>query len=139
LNPANYNIRIEELTAEGFEPFGMFHTIAEPSTDIMELGMVGFSTCHVHQRPKDAHAIELHTSMGEGIMALSADIVMHVAEPTPWNFVHSGSHIRAFRVPVGTCAILNIGVWHHRTFLFKEQDQWASALILLPVRDCGNE
>lgn len=148
--------QVEELTPEGFSPFGTYHNLLDPKGVVigeppiqffpdllkpcMSKPILGISVCLVHQRPPIVDTTEFHTSTCEGILPLDADILIHVAPPTingyvPWKMV------RIFHIPKGTQVVLHTGVWHHAPILCNEEDVTARVQILLPIatyiNDCG--
>ena len=147
----NNTAKVEELDVQSFKPFGRFRDLLDPKGSDLGSGAIhfypdllhhywtgvdplGISICQVYDRPKVVDITEIHADTQEGILPLDADILIHVGEPG--NF----AKVRVFRVPRGTCVVLNRGVWHHAPFLLDPADVVANVLILLPVetyrKDC---
>jgi ureidoglycolate lyase len=78
---------------------------------------------------------EYHSSTGEGVLPLDADVLIHVAPATP-NGIVPLEKFRVFRVPKGTLVILRPGVWHHAPFSLHGV---ANVLIVLPERTYAND
>jgi len=151
----NRTVSIEELSAEAFAPFGTFAKLINPqgntfgtppiqfTPDILRLDLggksqLGISVCRVEWLPLVVEKVEFHTSTGEGILPLDADVLVHVAPPTG-NATCPVVKIRVFRVPKGTCLVLHPGVWHYAPILENRTSGSASVLILLPVRTYAND
>jgi L-fucose isomerase-like protein/ureidoglycolate hydrolase len=146
-------VQVEELTIEAFAPFGTFKSLINPEgntfgtppiqffPDLLTLTMVGkdvlgISICRVEPRPAIVDVTEFHSSTGEANLPLDADILIHVAEPTP-NDITPWDKIRVFRVPMGTCVVMKPGVWHHAPFVVNAKV--ANVLVLLPERTYAND
>jgi ureidoglycolate hydrolase len=137
-------IRAKELSRESFHAYGNFERMIDPPMHgdrpiefYPELArlftgspVASFSVCRVLKRENVVSFIEAHSRCGEGILPLDADVLIHVAPPTP-NGVYPVDTIEAFRVPKGTFVALNRGVWHHAPFALGNV---ANALIVLPER-----
>ena len=93
-------VRVEELSVEGFLPFGYYSQMIDPQAvkigappieffrDMMQLNlgsttMASFSTCRVEHRDSVIDVTECHSSTGEGILPLDNDILIHVGPATP--------------------------------------------------------
>jgi ureidoglycolate lyase len=146
-------IKVEDLSAEAFSPFGSFARLIDPGSEKIgappveffrdavqqDLGsgpIVSFSTCRVEKRPPVIDVSEYHSRCGEGIMPLDNDALIHVAPATPDSAVPLDK-VRVFRVPKGTMVTLRPGVWHHAPFTVN--DQPANVLIILPERTYAND
>lgn len=148
-------VKIQELSREGFWPFGYYAQLIDPSgekigarpieffRDLAQLDLGGaaiasFSTCRVEKREPVIDVTEYHTATGEGILPLDGDVLIHVGPATPPGDPVPLARFRVFRVPKGTVVVLRPGVWHHAPFTVG--DQPANVLIVLPertyARDC---
>lgn len=147
-------IRIEELGAEAFLPFGFYAGLINPDTELigappiefyrdmvqMDLegaGIVSFSTCRVEPREPVVTVTEYHTGTGEGILPLDRDVLIHVGPATPPGAPAPLERFRVFRVPRGTMVCLRPGVWHHAPYAIG--DGPANVLIALPERTYAND
>ena len=147
-------IRIEELSAEAFIPFGFYARLVNPDAerigaspvefyrDMVQLnlggaGIASFSTCRVEPREMVVTVTECHTGTGEGILPLDRDILIHVGPANPPGAPIPLDRFRVFRVPRGTMACLRPGVWHHAPFAVG--DGPANVLIALPERTYAND
>jgi len=147
-------VKAEPLSVEQFFPFGFFAGMLNPKTEKMgrrpiefyrdmlqqDLGgaaAVSFSVCRVEKRPPVIDVTEYHTSVGEGILPLDADILIHVGPATPADGSVPLDKMRVFRVPRGTLVVLRPGVWHHAPFVMK--GRVANVLIVLPERTYAND
>jgi len=147
------SIKIEELTAESFLPFGFFAKLVDPTGEVIGAppieffrdavqqdlggaGIVSFSTCRVERRARVIDVCEYHTNCGEGILPLDNDVLIHVAPATPGS-TPPLDKMRVFRVPKGTMVTLRLGVWHHAAFT--ADDRPANVLIVLPERTYAND
>ena len=79
---------------------------------------------------------EFHTNVGEGILPLDADIILHVA-PAGAADTPPVAKIAAFLVPQGTLVVLKPGVWHQAPFALGAKP--ANVLIILPERTYAND
>jgi len=146
--------RIEELALKEFQPFGFYANHINPKAekigkppieffrDLLQLDLGGssiasFSTCRVEKREFVVDVSEYHSSVGEGILPLDNDIIIHVGPATPPDSGVPLEKIRAFRVPKGTLVVLRPGVWHHAPFTV--DDKPANILIVLPERAYAND
>jgi len=147
-------VRAEELTVEGFLPFGFYSHQIDPQEEKigavpieffrdmvqLDLGgapMVSFSTCRVESRDLVIDVTECHSKTGEGILPLDNDVLIHVAPATPPDDDVPLDKIRVFRVPKGTMVVLRPGVWHHAPFTANSEP--ANVLIVLPERTYAND
>ncbi len=147
-------IKVEELSAEAFLPFGHFGQMVNPSAEKLgappveffrdmvqeDMGgptIVSFSTCRVEKRDFVITVSEYHTRTGEGILPLDNDVLIHVAPATPSNAPVPVDKMHAFRVPKGTMVTLRPGIWHHAPWTVNNQP--ASVLIVLPERTYAND
>ncbi len=146
-------LKIEELSAAEFPPFGTFANMIDPSAekigappleffrDMVQEDMgsartVSFSTCRVEPREPVVDVTEYHTATGEGILPLDRDILIHVGPATPPGSPVPVDRFRIFRVPKGTMVCLRPGVWHHAPFGLGGT---ANVLIVLPERTYAND
>jgi ureidoglycolate lyase len=147
-------IKIENLSAEAFRPFGSFANHLDPAAgdaggrpvqftpDLVQQGLgkdcvVSFSTCRVEKRPWQVDFAEYHSVTCEGILPLDNDILIHVG---PASHPRAGAPVdkfRIFRVPRGTMVVLRPGVWHGAPFT--TNDKPANVLIVLPERTYAND
>lgn len=148
------SVKIEELSADAFRPFGAFVNMLNPNTeaigespvkfhrDMIRLAMQhprslpSFSICRVEKRPFVIDVTEMHTYTAEGNLPLDADALIHVAPATP-NGIVPKDRIRVFRVPRGTFVTTFAGVWHHAPFAYKAEI--LNMLIVLPERTYAND
>jgi ureidoglycolate lyase len=147
------SVKIENLTAEAFLPFGFFAKLVDPTGEVIgappieffrdavqqDLGGAGiasFSTCRVERRDPVIDVCEYHTKCGEGILPLDNDVLIHVAPATAGSLPPLDK-MRVFRVPKGTMVTLRPGVWHHAPFTANNQP--ANVLIVLPERTYAND
>jgi ureidoglycolate lyase len=146
-------LKVKELEAESFLPFGYFANLLNPDTeklgatpiefyrDMLPLSLgektsVSFSVCRVGERPRSVNVSEYHSSCGEGILPLDNDILIHVGPASRPGFVPLDK-FTIFRVPKGTMVILKPGVWHHAPYVAK--GKVANVLIALPERTYAND
>jgi len=147
-------VKVEELSVEKFLLFGFYANHIDSSAeklgappieffrdmvqlDLGSASIASFSTCRVEKRDFVIDASEYHSSLGEGLLPLDNDVLIHVGPATP---VGSGvplDKIRVFRVPKGTMIALRPGVWHHAPFTVN--DEPANVLVVLPERAYANE
>ena len=147
-------VSVEELSVEGFLPFGYYSNMIDPQAvkigaapveffrDMLQLNLgsatiASFSTCRVERRASVIDVTECHSRTGEGILPLDNDILIHVAQATPPDSDLPLDEIRVFRVPRGTMIVLRPGVWHHAPFTVN--DDPANVLIVLPERAYAND
>lgn len=147
------SIAVEELSEEGFGPFGTFASLVSPKGNVLgeepilffpdmqvvDLGVfsqAAISVCRVRQRPAVIDITEYHTSVGEGVLPLDTDVIIHVGPPTG-DGEPPLEAIRAFVVPKLTQVVLHPGVWHHAPFV--EDGDVAHVQILLPRRTYAND
>lgn len=145
-------IKVEKLSRDAFNAFGMYYDFVEPEGYALTgeihrfypdrlrdayTGHVGFSGIAV-QKPERmiVRAVEYHTRTSEIILPLNDDIVLHVAPAT--NGVPAPEETHAFLVPKGTMVQLKPGVWHLCPLPANVES--LRALIILPectyVNDC---
>jgi len=146
--------RVERLTLAKFQPFGAFGNMIDPKAErhgkepvefyrdmvTLDLGgatIASFSICRVMPRPEVVDITEYHTSCGEGILPLDADVLIHVAPATPPDDPPPAKGIRIFHVPRGTLVSLRPGVWHHAPFVVDAPV--ANVLVVLPERTYAND
>ena len=142
-------VNVEELSLEGFLPFGTYANLIDPDgerigappiefyrdmiqEDLGGSGIVSFSTCRVEKREPVIDVTEYHTCTGEGTLPLDNDVLIHVGPATPTDADVPLDKIRVFRVPKGTMVVLRPGVWHHAPFTVDATP--ANVLIVLPER-----
>ena len=148
-------VRIEELSAEGFLPFGTFAGHLDPNTarlgeppveffrDMLQLNLgagqsiASLSTCRVEPRERVISISEYHTSTGEVILPLDGDILIHVGPATAPQASVPVDEIQVFRVPQGTAVSLRPGIWHWAPFPVNHSP--ANVLIVLPERTYAND
>lgn len=147
-------VKIEELSLEEFRPFGFYISHIDPKTekigkspieffrdmvqlDLGSASIASFSTCRVEKRELVIDASEYHSGVGEGILPLDNDVIIHVGPATPPDSRVPLEKIRIFRVPKGTLVVLRPGVWHHAPFTLN--DDPANILIVLPERAYAND
>lgn len=145
-------VKIENLEPTNFLPFGFIANHTNPNTekigadpiefyrdmaqlDLGQASKASFSTCRVESREFVIDVTEFHSSTGEGILPLDADVLIHVAPATP-NGIVPLEKFRVFRVPRGTLVVLRPGVWHHAPFSLGGV---ANVLIVLPERTYAND
>lgn len=145
-------IKTEELTHEGFAPFGAFYSMTEPEgyslngehhrffPDRLSESYgtrVGFSPILV-KKPKEMviEQVEYHTATPEIILPLNDDMILHVAPASAG--VPVTTLTKAFVVPKGVMVKINTAIWHLAP-LPAHVDE-LKALIILPectyVNDC---
>jgi ureidoglycolate lyase len=146
--------KIEELGLKEFQSFGFYVNHINPITeriggppieffrDMVQLDLgsasIGsFSTCRVERRVFVIDVSEYHSSVGEGILPLDNDVIIHVGPATLPDSSVPIEEIRVFRVPKGTLVVLRPGVWHHAPFTV--DDKPANVLIVLPERTYAND
>jgi len=118
----------------GEEPVKFFRDMVQ--LDLGGRGVASFSVCRVTKRPLVIEKSEYHSSCGEGILPLDADVLIHAGpatRPGPPRL----DDIEVFRVPKGTLVCLRPGVWHHAPFAYKAET--ANVLIVLPERTYAND
>jgi len=147
------DVKIRELTKEGFEPYGTYANMLHPNAtkigaepieffrDMVQLDLGGhaiasFSVCRVLERPAVVDVTECHTSCGEGILPLDGGILCHVGVATR-NGVVPVDSIEVFRIPRGTFVSLRPGVWHHAPIA--DGAECVNTLIVLPERTYAND
>jgi ureidoglycolate lyase len=147
-------VKVEELSAEQFLPFGFYARLVDPDTerlgsapieffrdmvqqDLGGISIASFSTCRIEKRDLAIDVTEYHSSCGEGILPLDNDILIHVGPATPPGSGVPLDKIRVFRVPKGTMVVLRPGTWHHAPFTVN--DDPANTLIVLPERTYAND
>jgi len=146
-------LKIEELSAAEFLPFGTFANLIDPTAehigtppveffrdmaqeDLGHARTVSFSTCRVEPREPVVAVTEYHSLTGEGILPLDRDVLIHVGPATPPGNPTPVDRFRIFRVPRGTVVCLRPGVWHHAPFGLGGT---ANVLIVLPERTYAND
>jgi ureidoglycolate lyase len=117
----------------GADPIEFYRDMAQ--LDLGQASKASFSTCRVEQREFIIDVTEFHSSSGEALLPLDADVLIHVAPATP-NGVVPLEKFRVFRVPRGTLVVLRPGVWHHAPFSIQGV---ANVLIVLPERTYAND
>jgi ureidoglycolate lyase len=147
-------VKVEELSAEKFLPFGFYASLINPDAerlgappieffrdmaqqDLGTASIASFSTCKVEKRAPVIDVTEYHSTTGETILPLDNDILIHVGPATAPGAGVPLDKIRAFRVPRGTVIVLRPGVWHHAPFTVN--DDPANVLIVLPERTYAND
>jgi len=147
-------VKVEELTVEGFLPFGLYANLIDPSAEklgappieffrdmvVQDLGgasLASFSTCRVEKRDPVIDVTEYHSSCGEGMLPLDGDILIHVGPASPADGTVPLDKIKIFRVPKGTMVVVRPGVWHHAPFVV--DGDAANVLIVLPERTYAND
>ena len=146
-------IKIEKLTLESFKSYGYYENMINPDTyrfgqppiefyrDMLQLDLgsstiASFSICRIEKRPEVIDIAEYHSSVGEGILPLDSDILIHVANATA-NGVVPIDEFRVFSIPKGTLVVLKPGIWHHAPFV--DGSDVANAVIVLPERTYAND
>ncbi len=146
-------VKIEKLSLESFKPYGYYENMINPDTyrlgqppvefyrDMLQLNLgkstiASFSICRVEKRPEIIDVTEYHSSVGEGILPLDSDILIHVGDATGKGDVPL-DEFRVFFVPKGTMVVLKPGIWHHAPFV--EDSDTANVLIVLPERTYAND
>jgi ureidoglycolate lyase len=144
---------IKELSGGSFTQYGSFAKMIGPDTyhfgenpikfyrDMLQLELgnatqASFSVCQVKQRPLVIDVTEYHSSCGEGILPLDADILIHVGPASP-NGETPLNEFEVFKVKKGTMVILKPGVFHHAPFVTGADV--ANVLIVLPQRTYAND
>jgi ureidoglycolate lyase len=147
-------VEIEELSMKEFRPFGFYANHIDPKTerigkppveffrDMVQLNLgsasiASFSTCRVEKREFVIDVSEYHSGVGEGILPIDNDVIIHVGPATPPDSSFPLEKIRVFRVPKGTLVVLRAGVWHHAPFTVN--DNPANILIVLPERTYADD
>lgn len=151
-------LKIKELTAEAFKPYGSFAPLTPPTEKpLVDAGVIKFwpdcggvlsigpfgnnevaiGICQVAWRELKVDVTEYHSSTGEGNIPLDGDIYIHVAPPSTGDEPDLDA-VEIFRVPMGTCVVLKPGVWHHAPFSTKP-DAVVNTIILLPQRTYAND
>lgn len=146
-------IKAQKLDMKKFAPFGYFADMVKPEGEkvgdapilfyrdmlqfpLGQTNIASFSIVQVEKRDPVVDTSEYHATVGEGILPLDCDVVIHVAPATPTADVPV-DRIEAFVVPQGTMVVLKPGVWHHAP-LTVNTDQ-ANVLIVLPERTYAND
>ncbi len=147
-------VQVRQLSTDGFMPFGFYANMIDPKAEKLgaapveffrdmvqqDLGnatKVSFSICRVEKREPVIDVTEYHSSVGEGILPLDNDILIHVAPATPPGTLPPPKDFAVFYVPQGTMVVLRPGVWHHAPFTVN--DDPANTLIVLPERTYAND
>lgn len=147
-------VKVEELSAEAFLPYGFYANLIDPHAerigdppvefyrDMVQQNLAGasmasFSTCRVETRDPVIDVSEYHTAVGEGILPLDGDVLIHVGPATPPGVSAPLERMRVFRVPKGTMIVLRPAVWHHAPFTLTEDP--VNTLIVLPERTYAND
>ncbi len=146
-------VQVEELSAEGFLPFGYYTNLVNPATeklmeppieffrDPIQLDLNGrpasLSTCRVEPRDFVIDTTEYHTATAEGIMPIDNDALIHAGPASVPGEDPPLDKFRVFRVPLGTMVVLRPGVWHHAPFTPNARP--ANVLIILPERAYAND
>ena len=148
-------IKAKELQVEAFLPFGFYANMIDPEAEKIgaapieffrdmvqqdlgnNAGRVSFGVCRVEPRELIIDATEYHSAIGEGILPLDNDVLMHVGPATPADGQVPLEKIAVFRVPKGTMVVLRPGVWHHAPFTTNGKP--ANMLIMLPERTYAND
>jgi ureidoglycolate lyase len=147
-------VQPKELSVEAFLPYGSSAQQIDPNgavigappvefyRDMVQLNLGGhsiasLSTCRVESRDLVIDVSEYHSSVGEVILPLDNDILIHVAEATPPGVGVPVDGIEVFRVPRGTAVSLRPGIWHHAPFTVNGEP--ANVLIVLPERTYAND
>ena len=119
-------IKVQPLTKEAFAPYGEYYAMTNPDGhalrgEIHEFfpdrltayqgHQVAFSPLRV-QKPAQMKVtqVEYHTTTCEGIMPLTDDMILHVAQPS--GGVPITDQTKAFLVPKNTMVKLKACVWH---------------------------
>ena len=142
-------VKVKELTAEAFKPYGSFANMLKPTGSkmggfhpdmaIMSLGQANeaaFSVTQVQKKENIIDAMECHNRTGEGILPLDGDVLVHVAPASRTDKVPM-DQVEVFRVPKGTLLILRPGVWHCAPFA--ENADVVNVLVVLPERTYAND
>lgn len=146
-------ITAQALSLEKFAPYGAFADMTAPSgekfgaspiafyRDMVQLPLgqatsASLSIVQTAARDMVVDVSEYHTNVGEGILPLDEDIIIHVAPATDTDTPPAG-RIEAFIVPKGTLVVLRPGVWHHAPFTVSGKT--ANTLIILPERTYAND
>ncbi len=148
-------IKVEELSVEGFMPFGTFADMLSPKgekigaspitfyRDMLQgdfgncSSSVSFSVCSIEKRPLVIDVSEYHSCCAEGCMALDNDMLMHVAPAVAAGAPFPADKVRVFRVPRGTMTVIRAGVWHHAPFT--PDGKPLNTLVVLPERTYAND
>ena len=147
-------VKVEALRVDRFLPYGFYAVMLNPTAeklgtppvefyrdmlqqDLGGAGIASFSICRVARRPLIIDVAEYHTAVGEGILPLDRDILIHVAPATPPDGKVPLDRFRVFKVPRGTMVVLRPGVWHHAPFV--TNGAVANVLIVLPERMYAND
>ena len=147
-------VQAKELSVESFLPYGTYARHIDPDRavigappvefyrDMLQLNLGGhsiasLSTCRVEKRDPVISVSEYHSSVGEVILPLDNDILIHVAEATPPGAGVPIDGIEVFLIPQGTAVSLRPGIWHYAPFTVN--DDPAHVLIVLPERTYAND
>lgn len=146
-------LKIQELSIEGFKKYGSYSNMINPSSEKLNSGLVefhrdmeqvalaagtipSFSVTRSQKRPLVIEKFEYHNHTGEGILPLDGDVLIHVA-PAGRSTDVPYDKIEVFRIPKGTFVTIRPGVWHQAPFAY--QCDVANTLIVLPERTYEND
>ncbi len=145
-------IKIEQLTAAAFAPFGQFCTLNTPDgyalkgeihrffpdrVTAYQPGTTAFSPLLV-KKPREMKItqVEYHTTTPEVLVPINDDMILHVAQPSAGKPIPE--HTKAFLVPQGTVVKMNACVWHLAPLPANKEE--LVALVVLPectyINDC---
>lgn len=137
------NLKIQELTADAFAPYGSFFNVAEGHSgegvsflaDRMPhcIGTAGLdSICSIRMtyRPLELTVTEYHEDTEEVFGGFGCDVAFHVGLLDDNNQPIMDS-IKVFLLPAGTYARVKRRVLHHAGFVLNEGDV-ACGIVVLP-------
>jgi len=137
------NLKLKELTAEEFSPYGTFFDMAEGYTQdpisfipdrmlhyIGSPSLSSVSSIRLRYRPLKVDIVEYHDDCEEVFGGFNQDIVFHVGLLGPENkpAIESSS---LFKLPKGCFARVKRKVLHHAGFVLGKDDV-ADGIVLLP-------
>lgn len=144
-------IKTEELTHEGFSPFGTFYSMTEPQGHSLNGEIhrffpdrisesygtrVGFSPILVKKPAKMiVKQVEYHTTTPEMILPLNDDMIIHAAPASAG--VPVTNLTKAFLVPKGVMVKINTAIWHLAPLPANEDE--LQAMIILPECTYAND
>jgi ureidoglycolate lyase len=151
---AAYQVLVQPLTMESFNPFGAFANLERPTgecigerpieffRDALNLSLgtatsVCFSTCRIQRRALIVDVLEYHSHTAETMMSLDHDMIVQVAPASPFGQPPPLEKVVAFSVPRGVIVMLRPGVWHHAPFA--ASSDLLHVLVALPERTYAND
>lgn len=147
-----FKVKVEQLSAEAFAPFGQFFPMCDPESVVKSgedipfypdrmvhnfdvTGSITYSCLKMTYRPFVVDVTENHYGTAEGFVPLDGDVITFVG---PASVEPDFSKFRAFYIPKGTMVVYGRGVWHYGAFPVKEGTVFG--IVSLPAmtfaRDC---